>query len=290
MTEDGAGRDTARRFRIVRTLLEDRPLLVEIFVAANLAFLVLDIFVAHSANRFGHTAEWIPLWFAAAGAAALVANLVAARPFRGDRRFNDGRGRLIGLVVGWASIAVGVGGLAFHLESQFFGLLTLQSLVYSAPFVAPLAFAGVGFLLLLGRMVPHDSESWSRWVLFLALGGFAGNFLLSLIDHAQNGFFFLPEWIPVAAAALAVGALTTALTVHVTDSFLRLVLWLLGIEAVVAVAGFGLHLAPLAELSGAPLADRIVFGPPPFAPLLFADLALLAALGVVEIRARKKAG
>ena len=62
------------------------------------------------------------------------------------------------------------------------------------------------------------------------------------------------------------------------------------IEAVVGVAGFGLHLAPLAELSGAPLADRIVFGPPPFAPLLFADLALLAALGVVEIRARKKAG
>lgn len=288
--EGGVRRGMAPKFRIAHTLLEDRPLLVEIFVAANLAFLVLDIFIAHSANRFGHAAEWIPLWFATAGTAALVANLAAARPFRGDRRFDDGGGRLVGLVVGWASIAVGVGGLAFHLESQFFGLLTLRSLVYSAPFVAPLAFTGVGFLLLLNRMVPHDSRSWSRWVLFLALGGFAGNFLLSLVDHAQNGFFFLPEWIPVGAAALAVGALITVLVVQVTDSFLRLVLWLLGFEAVVGVAGFGLHLAPLTELSGAPLADRIVFGPPPFAPLLFADLALLAALGVIDIRARKETG
>ncbi|MFQ5528867.1 MAG: hypothetical protein ACE5FP_00825 [Gemmatimonadota bacterium] len=274
------------RFRLVRTLLDDRPLLVELFAAANLAFLVLDVFIAHSANRFDHPAEWIPLGFAGVGALALGVNLAAARPFRGSRQFHRGSGRRIGLVVGWGSIAIGVGGLAFHLESQFFAVLTLRSLVYSAPFVAPLAFTGVGFLLLLGRMVPHDSLAWSRWVLFLAFGGFVGNFLLSLIDHAQNGFFFLPEWIPVAAAALAVGALGTVLIVRTTDSFLRLVLWLLGFEVLVAVAGFVLHLAPLRSLSSSPLADRLVFGPPVFAPLLFADLALLAALGLAELRAR----
>lgn len=285
--DEGTGRSSPR-FRIARTLLEDRALLVEVFVAANLAFLVLDIFVAHSVNQFGHSAEWIPLWFATAGTIALVANLAGVYPFRGDRRFNEGRGRLIGLVVGWTSIAVGIGGLAFHLESQFFGFLTLHSLVYSAPFIAPLALVGIGFLLLLNRMIPYESLSWGRWVVFLALGGFGGNFLLSLADHAQNGFFFLPEWIPVASAALAVGALATVLIARVPDFFLHLVLWVLGFEAIVGAVGFGLHLAPLAELSGAPLADRIVFGPPPFAPLLFADLALLAAIGLLDIRARMR--
>jgi len=59
----------------------------------------------------------------------------------------------------------------------------------SAPFAAPLAYAGLGLLVLLNRMVPAESPEWGWWIVFLALGGFAGNLALSLTDHAQNGFF-----------------------------------------------------------------------------------------------------
>ncbi len=42
-----------------------RPQLLEIFVLFNLAFLALDVFIAHSINDFGHWAEWIPFYFSA---------------------------------------------------------------------------------------------------------------------------------------------------------------------------------------------------------------------------------
>jgi hypothetical protein len=37
-------------------------------------------------------------------------------------------------------------------------------------------------------------------LVLLALGGFVGNLGLSLLDHAQDGFFRWTEWIPVVAA------------------------------------------------------------------------------------------
>ena len=54
--------------------------------------------------------------------------------------------RHAGLVVGYASIAVGLAGVAYYLNSQFFSQWTIRSLVYTAPFAAPVAYAGLGFL------------------------------------------------------------------------------------------------------------------------------------------------
>ena len=110
--------------------------------------------------------------------------------------------RGIGLAVGWGSIAVGIAGLLWHLSGDFFQEQTLKNLVYTAPFAAPLAYTGLGLLLILDRMVDARSLEWSRWVILLAAGGFVGNFVLSLADHAQNGFFYPSEWIGVVAAAV----------------------------------------------------------------------------------------
>ena len=76
-----------------------------------------------------------------------------------------------------------------HLDSRFFHERTIKSLVYAAPFAAPLAYTGLGLLLIMNRMVDPKSEEWPRWVLLLGLGGVVGNFIFSLTDHAQNGFF-----------------------------------------------------------------------------------------------------
>ena len=255
-----------------------RPLLVELFAVANLAFLTVDVFIAHSVNAFHFTVEYVPVGFGVAGAAVLIAALALdafdlARP----------RVRRAGYVVGVASILVGVAGLFLHLRSTFFDQQTLKNLVYTAPFAAPLAFAGLGFLVLANRMVATTSREWAWWVVFLAWGGFVGNLALSLADHAQNGFFDRREWIPVGAAAFAVGFLLLVLIRPADRALARATLAVMGVQIVVGVLGFAWHV--LADLrpgqAGLPL--EILYGAPPFAPLLFADLAVLAALGLWDL-------
>lgn len=255
--------------------LRDGRLQVELFVCSNLAFLVVDVAIAHAVNAFRAPAEWIPVGFAALGAIALVPGIRAA--WRGTPL------GVTGLVVGWAGIAVGVAGLVFHLESQFFGSTTLHSLVYSAPFIAPLAFTGLGLLLLANRLVPRGTDEWAQWVLLLALGGFAGNFGLSLTDHAQNGFFNRLEWIPVFSAALAVGFLATALMRRPAREFLVACWGVLALQAATGLAGFGLHVWGDLHGPARSLAADLLYGAPAFAPMLFADLAVLAAIGLAAL-------
>ncbi len=197
--------------------------------------------------------------------------------------------RVLGYAVGIGSILVGVAGLLWHLESQFFYQQTIRSLVYTAPFVAPLAYTGLGLLILLNRMIPADSDEWARWVVILALGGWIGNFVLSLADHAQNAFFNWAEWIPVVAAALAVGTLLAAVIEYGSRLVLRLALALMALEIVVSLTGWMLHLLTIAHSPMTNLWDKLVYGAPIFAPLLFANLALLAIVGLASLVSRAAA-
>ncbi|APR76545.1 Hypothetical protein A7982_01892 [Minicystis rosea] len=245
---------------------------IEWFIVSNLAFLGVDIYLAHAANAFAAAAEWAPLAFSAAATLLLVPGLFSASL--------RARTRAVAIAVAVCSIVVGVVGMLFHLESAFFGSQTLRDLVYTAPFAAPLAYVGVGLLLLLTRMERAHSPAWSAWIVFLALGGFVGNLALSLLDHAQNGFFHLAEWVSVGIAAFGVSFLLVAVLRREDARFLRICLGLLAIYAGVGVVGFALHVAANLRRPGATLFERFVFGAPAFAPLLFADLALLAALGL----------
>ena len=156
--------------------------------------------------------------------------------------------------------------------------------MYAAPFAAPLAYTGLGLLLLLNRMVDWHSEEWPRWVLLLGLGGIVGNFIFSLTDHAQNGFYHWTEWIPVVSSALAVGFLTTIFITPVTRRFVSLCAVVLVIQVLVGLLGFALHTQ--ANLHGpSPAAfDNFVFGAPALAPMLFPNLSLLCGLGLWELR------
>ena len=188
--------------------------------------------------------------------------------------------RWLGFLVGWGSIVVGIAGLLWHLNGDFFQQQTLKNLVYTAPFVAPLAYTGIGLVIILDRMVDARSLEWSRWVILLAAGGFAGNFVLSLADHAQNGFFYPSEWIGVVAGAVAVGFLVAA--VIVPDEPLAAG----GQPRPHGDPGRGRPAWLLPSRQGQPARPgRPALGSlhlrrPDFAPLLFADLALLAVLGL----------
>lgn len=250
-----------------------RVWLVELFAALNLVFLSIDIYLAHSANQFANRLEWIPIPF------GLVALLLLPGLFGS---VGGTLSRLLGHVVAWLSIALGLGGLLLHLESSFFEQLTIKSLVYTAPFVAPLAYVGVGMLLLINRMEARHND-WGHWVMILAAGGFLGNFALSLLDHAQNAFFYPAEWISVIAAAFGT-AFFISVVLWSFDAQLR---WWCGVvivvEAIVGVLGAVLHLRGSLTGTSPTLEEQIIYGAPIFAPLLFTNLAILAALALWDL-------
>lgn len=255
------------------------PLWIEAFAFVNLSFLALDIYVAHSTNRFLRPTEYIPLWFSLISPAPLLVAIIAW--LRSGRSLAWKR---LGYVVGYGSVVVGIGGVVLHLDSHFFYERTIRSLTYAAPFAAPLAYAGIGLLLIMNRMVEWPSQEWAQWVVFLALGGFAGNFVLSLTDHAANGFFRPIEWLPVITSAFAVSALLVPLVMAVEQSYLLVCALVLLLQMVVGVWGFVLHAE--ANMAGPSIHawENFVYGAPPFAPLLLPNLVILAAAGLWSLR------
>jgi hypothetical protein len=268
--------------------------LVELFVVSNLLFLSVDVFIAHSVNAFARWAEWVPIGFSLAAPVVLLGTMAFAglAPPLKSRELTRGQPwhkvvRGAGLAIGWGALLVGISGMLLHLESQFFADQTLKNLVYTAPFAAPLAYAGLGLLIILNRMVDAQAVEWARWVLFLALGGFVGNFVLSLADHAQNGFFQSAEWIPVVASAAAVGSLVAALLIYDNLPLLRVSFGVVCAQAVVGVLGFGYHLQSISAAPMSSLWEKVLYGAPMFAPLLFADLALLAGIALWALAGRR---
>jgi hypothetical protein len=258
----------------------DCQLWIELFAWFNFAGLTVDIFLAHSQNQFRHEAEYIPLVFSIAATVVLSAIV----PLR--RRF-PAVWRDVGHAIGWASVLVGLAGVVLHLDSQFFSERTLKSLTYAAPFAAPLAYTGLGLLLIANRLVEPASLEWSRWMLLLALGGFIGNFVFSLTDHATNGFYNPLEWLPVVSSACAIGALFVPFVMEVGVAYLKLCAGVLGVQGLIGVLGSGVHLAADLRQPGSSLFEKILTGAPPLAPLLFPNLVLLAWIALWTLAVRQ---
>ncbi|MGC9199834.1 MAG: hypothetical protein ACP5E5_13010 [Acidobacteriaceae bacterium] len=269
----------ARAHQIIRAprlrWAHDPLLWVELFVTVNLAILAADIYIAHSTNQFRRPAEYIPLYFSIAAPPILAAGIALRWRWHLLAPWRD-----VGYMIGWLAALVGLAGVLYHLESSFFLDRTLKSLTYAAPFAAPLAYTGLGFLLLVNRMVDRHSKDWAQWIILFALGGFFGNFVLSLTDHAGNGFFLKTEWIPVISSAFATGFLIVPLFMKITRRFLDLCLLVLLIQALVGILGFWFHLRGNLLEPGHSLFEKLVNGAPPLAPLLFPNLVGLALIGL----------
>ena len=264
------------------------PFWVELFAVGNIGFLAVDVAVAHQMNAFEHPAEYIPVAFSLACAPLLMLAMLLGGPEPSSgRRVAEGRAprgasvaRAIGLLVGFGSLVVGVAGLILHLRAAFFQEMTLRNLVYTAPFAAPLAYAGLGLLVMLPRMVDVRAKEWAAWVVVLAAGGWAGNFVLSLADHAQNGFFFPSEWASVVGAALGFGFLTAVVAVPDNRPLRLAAAAVMAIQVAIGLLGFGLHVYANLVRPSATLWASFLYGAPAFAPLLFVDLAILGLLGL----------
>lgn len=256
---------------------DDPQLWIEGFAILNIGFLTFDIYMAHSVNAFRNPNEYIPFFFSAIAPIVLIVALWFRKP-------KPVLWKILGYVVGGSAVLVGLTGVILHLDSHFFYERTLRSLTYSAPFAAPLAYTGLGFLLIMNRMVDDDSVEWAQWVLLFTLGGFIGNFTFSVADHAQNGFFNPLEWVPVVASAIAVGFLTVPLVMRVSRLFVDLCAAVLLLEAAIGLWGFILHATANLEGPSIHAFDNFVYGAPPMAPLLFPNLMVLGIIGLWQLR------
>ena len=217
---------------------------VELFALFNLGGLAPDIFLAHSTNAFHSRAELVPLIFSLAAPVLLLPALWALAT--GQLAL----WRTLGNFIGWVSVFIGIVGLVLHLKSQFFQEWTLASLVYTAPFAAPLAYTGIGLLLILNRSVSAE---------FARMGG-VGHLscarrlrwaiLFSVSPTTRKMVFSGVEWIPVIASALAVGFLTVPLVARVDRGFFKLCFGLLALQVIVGLTGFALHLQADLNASG----------------------------------------
>src|SRR6476659_3543754 len=107
-----------RLFAALRNATLDPAVLVECFILANLAFLAVDIFVAHSMNEFAYRAEWIPFTFSLVAPVTLIACMIGAgqlQPPLPQPSITPSRAkqssRAIGMLVGLGSIVIGIAGL-----------------------------------------------------------------------------------------------------------------------------------------------------------------------------------
>jgi len=128
----------------------------------------------------------------------------------------------------------------------------------------------------------RDELQRGRWVELLTGLGLFGNFALCLLDHAQNGFWAPIEWLSVAAGALGGLAFVTSAAAREERVNERLFLWIvLALMAGTGVLGAALHLRAVLASTAASLLQRVQYGAPVFAPLLYVDLAVLGAMGLL---------
>lgn len=248
---------------------------VLLFVALNFLFLIVDILVAHSYNHFEVPAEWVPVVYSAVAGAALLIYALIEQP---SRIFKT----LMHFIL-WIGVLVGVVGFFLHFKGATFREFSLKSLVYAAPLVAPFAYSGLAFVALFtDGFCAHFGEYRKRILFFLTGAGFLGNFLLSVFDHARNGFFVTTEWVPVFVAAFTCVVLfwaafkkslsfEDAVTVHLA----------LGLAILTGLIGFVLHLVADLHSLMPDFKDKFIYGAPIFAPLLFCDIAFLGVLAAL---------
>lgn len=267
-----------------------RPLLLW-FVAVNLAFLVGDVWIAHSANAFVPVYEWIPIVVAPPGIATAL--LLALMRRSGQTLLWLHAAAML------AGVAVGVSGTAFHLQAALAPAgVSWPWIVFGAPVLAPLSFAGVSLVGLVAALREQPGGSGRLWfgerlqlaapisqvrhLLWLVGLGFAGAAATSYIDHAQYDHT-LYEWIPVVYGTFA-ACLTLAMALARRPARTDRVVytWTMLAGLLVGLLGVAFHLSRDLADSGALSWQRMRDYAPVLAPLLFADLALLGLITTIR--------
>lgn len=275
-----------------------------LLAAVNEIILGVDIYLAHNIDGTIKPYEWIPIIFGpAAGVLLLAAGIIAIR-----RR---PLANIIATGVFFLSIIVGLLGTYFHLHRAFLWeaasgqRISAHLLIWAPPLLGPITFALVavlglsaawvedppdsGVLQLLGgrrlRMPYPKTQAYFFMVsLFILV-----TLIMSVLDHARTNFENPWLWFPTIVGTLAV--LVTFLMgafSHLERNDLLFYIATMLLLIIVGLVGFVLHILANLTGQGAIVPERFLRGAPSMAPLLFANMALMGLLVLLDPVAEKK--
>jgi hypothetical protein len=231
--------------------------------------------LGHYRSGFPLKPQYLPALTSMALALAGVITLVAPR---------NHWGAWFLMIAGWAAIATGVIGAAYH---HYYGIVEkpgaykwwLHHLMYHAPALAPLASSAFGALAVM--TAAHAREVLSVWgiapihgVIAIVSAALAGGVLQSAILHYRGAFnnpaMYVPFTAPLAASiACALIFVWPGGEARMAASVL---LWLTVLSGFV---GLGMHLRGIdREMGGLYVASQnLMQGPPLFAPVTLSGFA-----------------
>jgi len=246
-----------------------RDNLIMAFIAMNYLMMSLDCTLVHWSSGFDH----IGMYFSA-GWPLLAALPFIFFTFKPPKK----TGRGVSLVVSLASVAVGIAGLAWHLLGQFFEAPGLQSLIYSAPILAPLGLTVLG-IMTLAIIYPPKEGLTRRLIGFMALW-MLGLALLGLQDHARNNFYEWGEWIPIVVGVFSMIVFGLYALFYKKMNGNGLLLTTTLILFATAAVGAVMHTVAFFEAT-VPLVQKLSQAAPPLAPTLFGDAAIFVLIALL---------
>ena len=273
-----------------------RGQLMLLMVALNLAFLGLDIWLAHNLNGTIRPYEWIPIIFGPVAAVALlVTGVISLR-----RRT---LAVIMAFVVLSVSLIVGLVGAYFHIDRavppsglEEYGR-SLRLFVFAPPIIGPLTFSLVAVLGVIaavhedppgsGRMVVPGLFSWrvpfsqtQQYMIWIGLGILATT-VSSVLDHGRVDFDNPRVWIPTIVGVFAtVACIVMGMIERPSWSDYAVYVISMVLLIFVGIIGFGFHVEVDLTSQGKIVMERFMRGAPFLAPLLFADMG---ALGLVAL-------
>jgi len=283
-----------RRFRL--PLSRDQVMLL--MVAVNGILLGVEHYMAHLISGTIRPTEWLPIIFGPATGALIL--LLGMTPLR-KRRFAPLF--ITGLLL--VSIGVGLLGTYFHLVRAMLPTapvgerLSVEMLIWSPPILGPLTASLVGLLGLMAiwQETQPDSGVWAlpggrhlrlpigkTQLYFLVIGLAAlATLISSVLDHARGGFVNPWVWVPAAVGAFgAVVGMMLGATEKPTRADLAVYIAAMLLMIAVGVAGVALHLDFDLTARGEIVIERFLRRAPIIAPLLFADIATLGLIVLLD--------
>jgi len=283
-----------RRWRIPYS----RDQMFMLMAAFNELMLAVEIYLAHSISGSLVGSEWIPVIFGPIAALLLaLAGLISLR--------NRPLAIWLAIPTLLASILVGVAGAYFHMARAFQPFaaagqqVNISLAVWAPPLLAPLTFALVGLiglsaiwiespvdsgnLVLMGNRTLLYPFSKTRGYFFLVSMGMLATLISSVLDHARTNFSNPWLWIPTAAGVLGtVMPLLIGLYRKPTRADIWGYMTAMLLIIVVGTVGAALHILSDLAMDNGIILERFIRGAPILAPLLFADIATLGLLVLMD--------
>lgn len=281
----------------------NRDQVMLLLAAFNELVLGVDTYLAHSITGTLKPGEWIPVIFGlAAGISLFLAGWIAL--------YKRSLANNIASLVFLASMLIGVLGSFFHLHRALLPdapagqQITALLLVYGPPLLGPITFALVGILGLSAawKEDPIDSGyvhligeagikmplSKTRAYFFMAALFMLATVLSSVLDHARTNFTNPWLWLPTLIGSFGV-LITTAMGAYDRLERKDLITYIVTmvLMGLVGLLGAFFHIEYNLTGQGAILGERFIHGAPILAPLLYANMAALGLIVLLDPAAEK---